>query len=1270
MYPLLHLVGLHHSPRLVLPSLGPHFSPRQDNRLQVEVLPGYYLHTAPNTSSAAASATTNGSDSIAVWRCAQLAACLGGPRAGDQSCEQGHGGPLCGTCAPGHYRGLVRCEPCEATEADARLGIGFSFAFAAVVLIVLAFAASRYLWGTVGGCVAQLSDGGGSTAWMCAFMRLTVSRLATGATMVRILVGYSQTIGALRRMLNVRWPRAFQVMLEALDQLSLELIAIVPAECLAGRRLGFVVELSVALTLPILSLASLLVLCALIAPCTGRWSPYHEGVRGLFAAMGEWPQVWDLASWLLLLQYPTLARKSVSAFDCTAFGGDTLLRSDPTMSCASSEWMLGGTLASAGIVVYCLGLPLIFVLVTRRQLQAAAHDSARRRLVHVLTRSYTDEVAWYYEGFDLIRKFLLAGVIFIVAPNTRVQLWFGQTIALVFLLVHLKLEPFLNPACGAVQTAAHLQVLITYTAAQLFFVDDAHADTAIDHDDMALGALLVVANSVAFAIIFAVCCRGLRRVATELGGERLKWADGSVVTLVAPQKAGGSHLFLSHVWAYGQDLAASLKSSLRGFMPSCTIFLDVDDLRDISHLETHVEESEVILIVVTDKYLSSYNCRRELSAAMQLHRQGKPLLLLCETDEAKGATSIARLKAELEALIASGKFVGATAQQKQVGQQQQWAAERLIRLLEQGSTTTYLDVSVIEYHREKHLKLSALKAIAAALINTNVHLQSQRTQMLNGHPTALSRGSTLSKSSTGGKTGGRVGMSAPVERAPPPPIDTLHIGDEGPPPPLPTDVAVYLPPAYAVLPGAASAAISLYDEVGAQLRAHGVRVLTAPIERAPSIVLLAPGAFEEDDIVEVIEQVIGGGFGGGGGGGVGGGAWRQTRVEKAGRAIGDRLSRFVPEARATRVSRTSHARPSQPASDSILALACTTAPFQSYIDGCPEGLKQLGIFKSYMFHKWPTSHFLQRATMRILLDEIARYVAKHGLPDAADVEALADDEIVPAGAAPAGAPAVAKSSRVQTTRPRKLSAAAKRAAAAKEAAAATATSDFLHELREESSVFDRRSHLGMHLGEAGADEAGSTSTSSSDFSAREPPPSSRRGSRVVAACNTKTRSKAQRCPPPSLVGKSTLATDQRIVLHNRKDQPSKGQPSKGQPSMDQLRRRMQMADSPGRQVGACAAQLVDDDADVPANEIDERATRPTVTFDIGLGTVAEGEDAPAADDATPWLAPPALEHLSQRLSSSMRWLAPGDEETGAVATEQTVPRPSRAERRVGPYLEA
>ena len=67
-----------------------------------------------------------------------------------------------------------------------------------------------------------------------------------------------------------------------------------------------------------------------------------------------------------------------------------------------------------------------------------------------------------------------------------------------------------------------------------------------------------------------------------------------------------------------------------------------DDLQ----VEKHIQESDVILIVVTRDYLSSANCRRELVESVRSKRR---IVLLLETDEQHGANTVQQLRAEVEA---------------------------------------------------------------------------------------------------------------------------------------------------------------------------------------------------------------------------------------------------------------------------------------------------------------------------------------------------------------------------------------------------------------------------------------------------------------------------------------------------------------------------------------------------------------------------------------------------------------------------------------------
>ena len=169
--------------------------------------------------------------------------------------------------------------------------------------------------------------------------------------------------------------------------------------------------------------------------------------------------------WLLLLQFPTISRKTMTMFDCIEFEDTFLLRADPAMECYTSEWRFWAAVGGGGALLFCAGLPAIAYLIVRR-----LHVS-NPRLVHVLTLNYRKD-CWYMESLDLLRKFLVTGVVMVVLSQRREQLWFGAVVTLAFLIHHVYLQPFVDKFCNLVQFAAHVQLLLTYITALVFFDND------------------------------------------------------------------------------------------------------------------------------------------------------------------------------------------------------------------------------------------------------------------------------------------------------------------------------------------------------------------------------------------------------------------------------------------------------------------------------------------------------------------------------------------------------------------------------------------------------------------------------------------------------------------------------------------------------------------------------------------------------------------------------------------------------------------------------
>jgi hypothetical protein len=91
------------------------------------------------------------------------------------------------------------------------------------------------------------------------------------------------------------------------------------------------------------------------------------------------------------------------------------------------------------------------------------------------------------------------------------------------------------------------------------------------------------------------------------------------------------HAFFSHVWSTGQAKSHAIVRKIQLIIPGVRIWLDVDDIDNSGgDLEQAVSESEVFIVFISKDYFKSWNCRREIYAAVRL---GKPFVVIYEGDE-------------------------------------------------------------------------------------------------------------------------------------------------------------------------------------------------------------------------------------------------------------------------------------------------------------------------------------------------------------------------------------------------------------------------------------------------------------------------------------------------------------------------------------------------------------------------------------------------------------------------------------------------------------
>jgi hypothetical protein len=353
----------------------------------------------------------------------------------------------------------------------------------------------------------------------------------------RVLAGLS----VFRCFLHVRFPPIFDSWLAFMEMVSPDVFRLVSFQCVMSDGVSYHAELIATLVLPIVSVLVLLAVALSVVRCTPIWAQVHDA-RSLLRVIISWPQVWDLGLWAFLVVYPMLARQTLSIFDCIDYADHSLLRAETDVRCYTSDWLPWAFAAFVGAFVYCFGTP---VGIIRAASKSEIGSSTSQRLVQVLMQTYRPRHA-YWEGVDLLRKFVLTGVITIVQPESRIQLWFGAVVCLFFLLLHVRLRPFKSSLCDYIQATALLQLLFTYLSAPLFFVDVSQPE-ALRGENRYLGLTLVCGNSLAFLLVCASGIRGMQRVHQDLNQVALTWEDGiTPVALYPPLHPTGWHCFISH----------------------------------------------------------------------------------------------------------------------------------------------------------------------------------------------------------------------------------------------------------------------------------------------------------------------------------------------------------------------------------------------------------------------------------------------------------------------------------------------------------------------------------------------------------------------------------------------------------------------------------------------------------------------------------------------------------------------------------------------------
>ena len=603
--------------------------------------------------------------------------CLGG-RNSSAYCAEGTYGPLCSLCSDTERhvyfsRKRSRCEDCPNPAPE----------MIAIALSMAALTALLYFVKT------QLQQAQALVLRTQARIRTLLNIIGFQSKFKRF-IGLYQFMDQISVVFEIAMPRILIELIESpvLRWFRFDLSFLYPGACVG----------SFATKLILRTAGPLMVILVLVVGSTTRGAWQARGQPDQTIAAGARSGFWAAAPMGLFISFLFAIPASIPIFDsftCVEFVKDAdlydagrrdfeavgyFLAVDYSVACSGPNtvtWFPTGhprslehehiqSIAYVMFIIWPVGMPLLYysLVMSSRKALKDRRPTRISRSAYFLHGEYKPEY-YYWECVDLLRRLALVGFLRAVTNNSVPisRLVCGAVIGQLFLFAILWARPYRKSVDNLVSAMVHITVvglLLTgclieiHQRARLLdtYVSQAYVSSVILGFESVEDWLALVFFSIpVVTIVTMIAVVVLKLVLAKFPKTMHDKETGDMVKL-SLERHQKYHTFLSHIWGTGQDQVAAIKRQLCLLVPGISIFLDVDDLEEISALERYIDETAVILIFLSKGYFRSKNCLREVVATV---KKRKPVVLVWEPDPNKGGAPIEVLKEELRSM--KDKFV-------------------------------------------------------------------------------------------------------------------------------------------------------------------------------------------------------------------------------------------------------------------------------------------------------------------------------------------------------------------------------------------------------------------------------------------------------------------------------------------------------------------------------------------------------------------------------------------------------------------------------------
>jgi hypothetical protein len=562
-------------------------------------------------------------------------------------CNEGHTGPLCEVCTrTDHFFSATnrRCTKCPSLAVFAVQFLGI--VFGAIVVIVLVFCLVRRHIPSILGIMLSLSP----------------------QAKVKLFVSFYQVLSSLENVYGVTLSAELTNWMNIFNFFSLNILQItgIPIRCIAGSTKQQLV-INALWPFMVIILGGYLLLSywmiqkrklhhQAIVDDRREISKVQQDRSKNFVALLKKRTI----QWIIIILYfalPVVSQRIFDAIKCRAFqiNDDTPvpafqshLLMDMSIICNPQKDSNYGSILTTFwslFTIWIFLIPLAFVVLLK-YIGPSVQSESITFLADACRFLWQDYKArmWFWDIVDSYRKIFLTGVIILIDPeegsNKMLRLVVAIIVSILYFGILLAYHPYKR---SDDYNLAFLSNFLMISCFSLGIIlkhcndDDqdengGNSGTCDQFISLSLdwykASILVVV--LAFGMLLVTAGFIIMLAISKIKAPTVRMASSGYAPNLELPKHCKFHVFMSHVWGTGQAKTHAITRELQLFLPGLKVWLDVDELQDISKLEESVAESAVFILYYSKGYFKSRNCRREIYAAAKL---GKPIILIYEGDE-------------------------------------------------------------------------------------------------------------------------------------------------------------------------------------------------------------------------------------------------------------------------------------------------------------------------------------------------------------------------------------------------------------------------------------------------------------------------------------------------------------------------------------------------------------------------------------------------------------------------------------------------------------